>query len=153
MYNNYYNPQVTSERIDTQIAQLQQMKAQLPQMPQPTNLTQNFQIAPTGQTTMRFLNNIDDVNKELVVGDTPFFSKDMSVMWIKNVKGEVKSYTLTEIVQKDEKDLMIESLQLQINELKKGMNNNAKSNNDNANESVESKKSSNVSNDRASKTK
>lgn len=140
MYNNYYNPQATSERIDTQIAQLQQMKAQLPQMPQPTNLTQNFQISPTNQNVMRFVNSIDDVNKEFVVGDTPFFSKDLSVMWIKNVKGEVKSYTLTEVIQKDEKDLMIESLQMQLEEMK-GKMKDVESDNRDANESTEDKKS------------
>ena len=145
MYNNYYNPQVASERIDSQIAQLQQMKAQLPQAPQPTNLTQNFQIAPTNQSIMRYANNIDDVTKEFVIGDTPFFSKDMSVLWIKNAKGDIKAYSITEIIQKDEKDLMIESLQMQINELKKGMSKDAKSTNDNANESTKSKKSSDVS--------
>lgn len=145
MYSNYYSPQVTSERIDNQIAQLQQMKAQLPQAPQPTNLTQNFQIAPTSQNMMRYASSIDDVNKEFVIGDTPFFSKDMSVLWIKNAKGDIKAYSITEIIQKDEKDLMIESLQMQINELKKGMSKDAKSTNDDANEPTKNKKPSNVS--------
>ena len=62
------------------------------------------------------------MQKELVLGDTPYFSRDMSVVWIKNHKGEIKAYTLAEIVQKDEKDLKIEYLQAQIEELKKGMN-------------------------------
>ena len=48
MYNPYFNSQQTKDRIDNQILQLQQMKEQLSQqpIPQPTNLTQNFQIAP-----------------------------------------------------------------------------------------------------------
>lgn len=42
----YYNPQITKDRIDQQIAQLQQMKEQIVQPMQPTSLTQNFQLAP-----------------------------------------------------------------------------------------------------------
>ena len=128
MYNNpyitnTYNPQMTKDRIDNQIAQLQQMKEQLPNqfMPQqPTNLTQNFQLAPNTQNNMKFVETINDVNREIVYTDTPFFSKDMSVLWIKNTKGEIKAYTLAEIIQKDEKDLKIDMLMAQIEELKKG---------------------------------
>ena len=122
MFNPYYNPQQTKDRIDNQILQLQQMKEQLAQpVPQPTNLTQNFQIAPNNNGGMRYANSIDEVNKETVFVDTPFFSKDLSTLWIKNMNGEVKAYTLAEIIIKDEKDLQIEFLQAQIEELKKGM--------------------------------
>ena len=109
MYNNpYFNPynsQVTIDRIDGNINQLQQLKEQLAKnnMPQtPTNLTQNFSLSPMPQNSMKFATSLDEVNKEMVYIDTPFFSKDMSVMWLKNAKGEVKSYELNEIVQKDE---------------------------------------------------
>ena len=132
------------DRIDRQLQQVTQPQQQAP------NIHQTFQLAPTqNQITMRFANN--DVNKELVFGDTPFFSKDLSIMWLKNVKGEVKSYELKEIIQKDEKDLMIESLQLQIDELKKGMIKDAKSNSDDVDESIKSEKSTNVSSGRTSK--
>ena len=87
-----------------------------------SNLTQNFQIAPNSSTGMRYANSIDDVNKELVYVDTPFFSNDLTTLWIKNAKGEVKAYTLAEVIIKDEKDIQIEFLQAQIEELKKGMN-------------------------------
>lgn len=147
MFN--YNSQLTADRIDSQIAQLQQMKAQLPQAPTPS-INQTFQLAPTHQGLIRYANSIDDVNKEMVVGDTPFFSKDMSVLWVKNTKGDIKSYELTEIIHKDEKDLMIESLQYQIQELRKEMRENAKSNVNDADESTESKKSTNVSSDKSS---
>ena len=59
----------------------------------------------------------------MVIGDTPYFSKDMSVVWIKNTKGEIKTYELTEIIPKDSKDLQIEFLQTQIEELKGMINN------------------------------
>ena len=124
MYNNPYmqsyptnfNQQNLNERIDSQIAQLQQMKEQVKNQ-QPA-INQTFQLAPTTTNIMRYVNSIDDVNKETVFVDTPFFSKDLSVMWLKNSKGEIKSYELSEIVQKDEKDIQIELLMSQINELK-----------------------------------
>jgi len=151
MYPNQYNSQNyiaelqnMRERIDKQLQQATQ-----PHQPTP-NINQTFQLAPA-QSGMKFVSTIDDVNKELVFSDTPFFSKDMSVMWIKNTKGEVKVYELTELVQKDEKDLMIENLQLQINELKKGMMENAKSVSADIDEPIESKKSTNVSSSKPSK--
>ena len=106
MFNNpYYNPQASLDRINNQIAELEKMKQQIPQqLQQPTNLTQNFQIAPQTQTGIRYANSIDEVKKEMIISDTPFFSKDMSVLWIKNIKGEIKAYTLAEIVEKDEKE-------------------------------------------------
>lgn len=136
------------DRIDRQLQQVTQPHQQTP------NINQTFQIAPTpSHSGIRYVNNIDDVNRELVFVDTPFFSKDMSVMWMKNSKGEVRAYQLEEIIQKDDKDLVIESLQMQINELKKGMVDNAKSVDDDVDEPTQSKKSTNVSSGRTSKTK
>ena len=64
-----------------------------------------------------------------------------------------KVYELKEIVSKDEKDVKIEFLQAQIEELKKGMIQNAKPNNEYVDESIESEKSTNAKNGRTSKTK
>ena len=122
MYNNPYMPynnQMTLERINTQMAELEKMKEQLQKPIQlPTNLTQNFQIAPTNHDIIRYADNIDEVQRNMVVGDTPYFSKDMSVVWIKNAKGEVRTYELEEIVPKDAKDMQIELLQSQIDALR-----------------------------------
>ena len=127
-YFNSYNPQPSIDRINAQISELENMKKQVQQpITQPTNLTQNFQIAPTNREVIKYATSIDEVQRDLVVGDTPYFSKDMSVVWIKDTKGEVKTYELTEIIPKDEKDFVIENLQMQITELK-GMIENAKSN-------------------------
>jgi len=124
MYGNPYafNQQTSIDRLNEQINNLEKMKAQL-QHPQPTNLTQNFQLAPSRET-IKYANSIDEVQKDMVIGDTPYFSKDMSVVWVKNTKGEIKTYELNEIIAKDEKDLQIEMLQAQINELRKEMRNN-----------------------------
>lgn len=110
-----YNPQMYYSKIDNQIRELEAMKGQIPQP-----ITQNFQISPVN--TLKMADSIDEVEKTMVMGDTPFFSKDMSILWIKNIKNEIKSYELKEIVQKDEKDLKIEYLEAQIEELRRGMN-------------------------------
>lgn len=139
-YFNTYNPQASIDRINTQIAELEKMKQQLPQPNgAPTNLTQNFQIAPNS-TTMKYADSIEEVQRDIVVGDTPYFSKDMSVLWVKNTRGDVKSYELNEIIQKDEKDLQIEFLQAQIESMKKEMNKNESSSSDDV-KSIKSKKS------------
>lgn len=129
MYNNPFmnsaNAQVNIDRINSQIVELQRIKDQMQNpAPQLTNLTQNFQLAPTNREIIKYANSMEDVKREMVYGDTPYFSKDMSVVWVKNAQGEVKTYELSEIVPKDEKDIKIEYLQAQIEELKKEVKNN-----------------------------
>ena len=125
-YNNV-SQQNMYEQIDNQINQLQQMREQIKNNTMQPAINQTFQLAPTGTNTMRYAYTIDDVSKEIVYGDTPFFSKDMSVVWIKNTKGTIKSYEMNEIIPKDTKDMQIEYLQAQIEELK-GMIKNEQSN-------------------------
>ena len=127
MYSNIYNPQASLDRINNQIAELERMKSQLPPVQQP--ITQNFQLAPTSDF-IKYDNSIEEVSKNMVIGDTPYFSKDMSVVWIKNTKNEIKTYELNEIIPKDEKDLTIEYLQSQIEELKGKLNNESNVTND-----------------------
>lgn len=115
------NQQSMFEQIDNQIAQLTAMKDQLKnnnQQHQQPSINQTFQFTPNGNGGIKYVNSIDEVNKESVFVDTPFFSKDLSVMWIKNANGEVKAYELDEIVKKDEKDLQIELLMAEVDELK-----------------------------------
>lgn len=156
MYNNpyLYNNQVSLDRINAQISELEKMKNQMQQPIQaPTSLTQNFQLAPTNKDVIKYATSVDEVQRDLVVGDTPYFSKDMSVVWIKNTKGDIKTFELKEIVQKDEKDLKIDLLQAQIEQLKKEVEENARANDVNVNEPVESEEPTNVSNGRTSKKK
>lgn len=143
-YITNYNPQNEIDKLNTKIGEMERLRTQLQQqsLVQPA-INQTFQLAPNSNG-MKFANNIDDVRKELVASDTPFFSKDLSVMWIKNIKGEIKSYELQEIVLKDDKDLLIDSLKAQIEELKKERNYNEQSNSKYVNGSTESEKSSNV---------
>lgn len=156
MYNNpyfvnAYNPQANLDRINNQMNELEKMKQQIQQSmqqpQQPTNLTQNFQIAPTNRESIRYATSFDEVQRDIVIGETPYFSKDMSVVWIKNPKGEIKTYELNEIIPKDSKDIQIEYLQAQIEQLKKGANRNDSNTDidDTITESIKNEKSSNVS--------
>ena len=152
MYNNpyysNYNMQTSLDNINNNIAELERLKAQMQNRQNQPAINQTFQLAPT--SSIKYANTIEDVQKEMVVGDTPFFSKDLSVVWIKNAKGDIKSYELNEILLRDDKDIMIESLQKQINDLK-GM---IKDEHDaNTNEPVESKKPTSISNNRTSSKK
>lgn len=119
-YMMSYNPQTTVDKINAQINELERLKSQIPQnnQQQPTNLTQNFQLAPQNHDVIKYASSMEEVQRDMVIGDTPYFSKDMSVVWLKNTKGEIKTYELNEIVPKDEKDLQIELLNSQIRELK-----------------------------------
>ena len=148
---NYFNQQNMYDQIDGQINQLQQMKEQIKNNNQQPAINQTFQLAPNTHT-MRYADTIDDVSKETIYYDTPFFSKDMSILWVKTLKGDIRTYELNEIVAKDDKDIQIELLQAQINEMK-GMMENAKSNNKYDDEPVENEKSTNVSNVRTSTKK
>lgn len=133
MYGNPYMPQSFNrqeavDRINAQMNELEKMKQQMQQPiqpQQPTNLTQNFQLAPQNRDVIKYASSIDEVNRDMVIGDTPYFSKDMSVVWVKSTNGNIKTYELTEIIPKDEKDLQIEFLQSQIEELKGMINNEA----------------------------
>ena len=133
MYNNpylsAYNPQMTIDKINNQINELEKIKSQIPQNnhQQPANLTQNFQLAPQNHDVIKYATSIEEVQRDMVIGDTPYFSKDMSVVWVKNTKGDIKTYELNEIIPKDEKDLQIELLMSQISELK-GMIQNERAN-------------------------
>ena len=147
---NTYNPQVSLDRINSHISELEKMKQQLSQQQMPTNLTQNFQIAPN-QGGVKYAESLEQVEKELVLLDTPYFSRDMSVLWLKKPQGEVKTYELREIVKKDEKDLKIECLMAKIEQLEKEINN--EPNNNDIDESVESEKSSDISKNRTTKAK
>ena len=143
-YFNTYNPQTSIDKINEQINNLERMRTQLQQpQPQPTNLTQNFQLAPTSRDVIRYATSIEEVQKDMVIGETPYFSKDMSVVWIKNLKGEIKTYELNEIVLKDDKDIKIDFLMAQIEDLKKEISSNESKTN--TYEPIEDEKSTSVS--------
>lgn len=136
MFNNPYMQQQNLDRINDQIRQLENIRNQ---MQQPAPITQNFQLAPS--SSIRYAKSIEEVDKSPVMGDTPFFSQDMTVLWLKSASGEVKTYELKEIIKKDEKDLKIEFLMAQIEEMK----NNAKSSSTNVDATIKDEESTSIS--------
>ena len=94
-----------------------QINAQIQQAQRQPTVTQNFQIAPQ-QSTFKIVKGEEDVSKELVIADTYFLASDNSMLWIKNARGDIRKFGLEEVIQKDEKDLLIEKLQKQIEEMK-----------------------------------
>lgn len=162
-YTNYPQQNVYEQnmydQIDSQIKQLQQMREQVKNNVAPTSFNQTIQLAPTNNG-IKFVDGIEEVQKELAIVDTPFINKDYSMLWIKNAKGEIRTFNLDEIIPKDEKDLIIENLKEKIKELK-GMFENEQQHNKASNEyeseqldePIKTNTTSNVSNARTSKSK
>ena len=155
-YIQNYSQQSLNDKIDNEIARLQQMKNH--NITQPA-INQTFQLAPQN-SGIKLVNSIEDVKKEFVITDTPFINTDYSTLWIKNAKGEIRTFNIQEIKPKDEKDLIIEDLQKQLNEMKGKMRNEQqyyKTSNEyeskQFDESIKDEKPSNVSNAKSSKPK
>lgn len=167
MYNNYMpnfpnginQPNIDQNyinMIEKEKERLDKMKEQYVnrfQQPQQPTLNQTIQVAPTPQNIgLKYVNSINDVQKELTMVDTPFITNDYSTLFIKNAKGEIRTFTLQEVIPKDERDEIIKQLQKENEELK-GMIENAKSSNANDVKPIEDDKPANVSNVRTSKAK
>ena len=159
-FNGMYGMQMQPnlDRINRQIEDLQNLKTQMQNPPQMMNnqtpaINQTFQLSNPQNTSNDFdgiyVNNIDEVKNTLALRNTLFVNKEMSTLWFKDASGNIKTYTLTEIIELDEKDKQIIELQKQIEELK-GVVLNAKSDNVNVNESITRKKPSNVSSNKSS---
>jgi hypothetical protein len=65
------------------------------------------------------VNSIEDVKGELVFNDTLFPNKEFTLLYVKNAKGEIKTFELKERVEKDKKDLIIDELREKIEILEK----------------------------------
>lgn len=102
--------------IEQANGQLQQMQTQKIQPP----ITQNFQLAGNFASNFKLVNDIEDVKKEVVISDTYFLENSLLHLFIKNTKGDIRTFNLEEIIPKDEKDILIEKLQEEIKELKGG---------------------------------
>lgn len=137
-YNNMYMPE---------------MQMRQPQQSQSTpHIQQTFQLSNPQNNVVdfdgKYAKDIEEVKNNLIFKNTIYIDKEMSTMWVKNINGNIKAYTLTEIVELDEKDKMILNLQKQIEELK-GVILNAKRDDENVTET----KSTNVPNNKSSNAK
>lgn len=131
---NGFNPQLYN--IDRQIqeerakmAELERQKIQA--YSQPTILNQTIQTGPGGQG-VRYAESIDDVKREMIFADTLFVNKAFTNMWFKSPNGNIKTYLLEEFIPKDEKDLQIEALKRELEDLKKEIKDEPNRSRDNA---------------------
>ena len=118
--NNMYMQDLQNmrERIDNQMRQMQQF--QQPQFQQPA-INQTFQLAPNSNINDldgKYASSIDEVKNTLALKNTLFVDKDMKNLWFKGADGNIKTYTLQEVIELDEKDRTIINLQKQIEDMK-----------------------------------
>ena len=117
--------QAMRDRIDKQMQQIQQQQQQQNQQAQqvPANITQNFQLQPQNLTDFdgKYANNIDEVKNTLVLKNTFFINKTNDTLWVKSASGDIKTYTLTEVIEIDPKDKEIAELKQQINAMQEMM--------------------------------
>ena len=136
------------DRIDRQISQMQQ-----PMPTQQAPITQNFQLMPSGFNKSEldgyFAKNIEDVKNKLVFNDAIFVDKDFTIMWKKDISGNIKTFTIQEVIELDEKDKQILNLQKQIEEMKELII--SAKNDANVSESTTSEKPSTNANNRTGK--
>jgi len=129
-YQNWYgnngqyymqNLQDMRDRIDNQMKQYQQSQMQM-QQPQIPQINQNFQITPTtnnnNEIQAKYVNNIDDVKNTFVMTTGLFVNKEMNTLWFKNVNGDIRTFNLQEIIEQDEKDIEIQRLRNEIENMK-----------------------------------
>lgn len=132
---NYYaqkmqNLQGIREQTDKQIQDLQnmlQMQQQMQQqsyMQQP-QINQTFQLGNPNNNNdfdTKYVESIDDVKNILVYRNSLFINRDMSKLYFKDANGNIKTYELNEIIEKDEKDIEIDKQKNEINEQKNEIN-------------------------------
>lgn len=121
--NNYLNElQQMREKIDKQIQQAQQPQQQQPVIPSTQPITQNFQLAPTqnnnSELESRYAENIDEVRNTFVMKTAIFATKDFSTIWLKDVSGNIRTFKTEEIFELDNKDIQIQNLQRELEEMK-----------------------------------
>ena len=138
-------------------SQLQQLQNQPVQVaPQPTNLTQNFQLAPTSNNNeleSKYVNNIDEVKNTFVMKTGVFLNKELNTLWIKNTNGDIRTFELSEIIQTDPKDEEINNLRQELQRMKEMIANESNVNNSDNDESNESKNATKLSNNKRTNAK
>ena len=153
--NQYYmqnlqDLQNMREKIDRQMQQMQQLNQnQMQQQPTPTNLTQNFQLAPNpnnNELESKYVNNIDEVKGIFVMKTGVFLNKELNTLWIKNTNGDIRTFELNEIIPQDPKD--IEILKKELQRMKEMIANESNVNNSDNDESNESKNATKLSNNK-----
>lgn len=105
------------DRIDKQMQQMQIQQNQFQQQQPVPQVTQNFQLAPTqnnSELDAKYAETTDEVKNTLTLKNTFFVNKEINMLWFKNVRGDIKKYSLIEVVELDPKDKEIAELKQQI---------------------------------------
>ena len=145
---NMQDLQNMREKIDNQMRQMQQLNQnQMQQQPTPTNLTQNFQLAPNSNNNeleSKYVNNIDEVKGIFVMKTGVFLNKELNTLWIKNTNGDIRTFELNELVEIDPKDREIALLKQELEKMKEMISNESNGNNTDNDGADESKKSARI---------
>ena len=145
------------EKIDRQMQQMQQLNQnQMQHQPTPTNLTQNFQLAPNptnNDLESKYVNNIDEVKGIFVMKTGVFLNKELNTLWIKNTNGDIRTFELNELVEIDPKDREIAMLKQEIEKMKEMVSNESNGNSTIIDEPNESKTTTKLSSRSKSNTK
>lgn len=129
-YNYYPNNQFymqdlqnMREKIDRQMQQVQQMNQnQMQQQPIPQpQIHQSFQLAPQSsfsEIQAKYVSDINDVKNTFVMSLGMFLNKEMTTLWLKNINGEIRTFSLNEIIEQDPKDIEINNLKQELENMK-----------------------------------
>lgn len=132
MFNNFNQEQYIRnlQNIKNETEQRLQQAMQYQNIPQNNtpSINQTFQLAPNQYNSnndydAKMAKSVEDVKNTLAMKTTLFINDSKETLWIKDVNGNVKTYTLQEVIELDEKDKKILELQKQIDELKGEMAN------------------------------
>jgi len=132
--NQYYmqnmqDLQNMREKIDRQMQQIQQqnqMQQQPVPQPQP-QIHQSFQLAPQSsfsEIQAKYVSDINDVKNTFVMSLGMFLNKEMTTLWLKNINGEIRTFSLNEIIEQDPKDIEINNLKQELENMKSLINEN-----------------------------
>lgn len=134
-YNNNYNNQfyiqdlqAMKDRIDKTMQQYQQNQAQNQQPVQP-QIHQSFQLAPQGnfsEIQAKYVSDIEDVKNTFIMNVGLFVNKEMNTLWLKNINGDIRIFALNEIIEQDPKDIEINNLKQELENMKLLINNKVK---------------------------
>lgn len=126
--NQYYmqnmqDLQNMREKIDRQMQQMQQLNQnQMQQQPIPQpQIHQSFQLAPQSsfsEIQAKYVSDINDVKNTFVMSLGMFLNKEMTTLWLKNINGEIRTFSLNEIIEQDPKDIEINNLKQELENMK-----------------------------------
>lgn len=128
-YNPYQDLKNMRDGIDKTLQQHQQMQNQfqnqmLPQQQIP-QINQNFQLAPNQNNSdliAKIVSGIDEVKNTFVAQNGIFVNKEMDTLWFKNISGDIKTYSLNEIIEIDPKEQEISDLKKEIESMRNILN-------------------------------